>query len=88
MVSTLMLILDWSCSLNPRLMCSTRHLCLYKQVSQFESYQLQHGFCLSSRHRVAELEQINSVLHARVQGLEGSQAGLAELAIARLDQSI
>ena len=43
------------------------------------------GSCLSSRHRVAELEQINSVLHARVQVLEGSQAGLAELATARLE---
>ena len=43
------------------------------------------GSCLSSRQRVAELEEINSVLHARVQFLEGSEAGLAELANAQLE---
>ena len=42
------------------------------------------GSCLSNGQRVAELEEINSVLHARVQVLEGSDAGLAELANARL----
>ena len=43
------------------------------------------GSCLLSRQGVAELEEINSVLHARVLMLEGSEAGLAMLANARLE---